>query len=47
LDNILELNIKLDKVLSRQKSINMRLRRIEENDDSKINDAFIDVCKLV
>ncbi len=25
----------------------MKLKRIEENDDSKINDAFIDVCKLV
>ena len=25
----------------------MRLRRIEENDNSKIDDAFIDVCKLV
>jgi hypothetical protein len=47
LDNISELNTKLDEVLSGQKSIDMRLRRIEENDDSKIDDAFIDVCKLV
>jgi len=43
----LKLNIKLDEILSGQKSINMKLKRIEENDDSKINDAFIDVCKLV
>jgi len=43
----LELNTKLDEVLLGQKSIDMRLRRIEENNDSKIDDAFINVCKLV
>ena len=47
MDNISKLNIKLDEMLSGQKSIDMRLRWIEENDDSKIDDAFIDVCKLV
>ena len=25
----------------------MRLRQIEKNNNSKIDDAFIDVCKLV
>ncbi len=47
MNNILELNTKLDEILSGQKSIDMRLRRIEENDNSKIDDVFIDVYKLV
>lgn len=47
MDTISELSTKLDEVLSGQKSLDMRLRRIEENNDSKIDDAFINVCKLV